>query len=77
MILVFVKCQRVVLALSGSKILHTHSASAHVLTLVGLFGRDHAWHDKLIVIGQDAQPEADLLRSELTFAHGAALDEWS
>ena len=65
------------MALFGSKILHTHSASAHVLTLVGLLGRDHAWHDELIVVGQDAQPEADLLRSELTLAHGTALDEWS
>lgn len=75
-VLVVVKCQCIVLRVfTRRQILHAHSASADLLTLARLLGRDHARHAKLIVVGQHAQPEANLLRRELTLAHRAALDE--
>lgn len=74
--LVVVKCQCIVLgALARRQVLHAHTTSAYLLTLARLLGRDHARHAELVVVGQHAQPETDLLRRELALAHGAALDE--
>lgn len=70
------KCQCIVLRVfSRRQILHAHTASADLLTFARLLGRDHAGHAKLIVVSQHTQPEAYLLRRELTLAHGAALNK--